>query len=190
MEKQQAYTLTIDYGFTTRSYPITQIMFQAEDGTSVATYTPDGYVVDGLTVPHNITIDQVQAPQVPQVQPNRVTMPQVPRVRTTQVEYETVPQYSLRPGELRPPPVVKVGQTGRISGLGATYNDEGKEVRRWGTYRFTVERVLRNGSNVVIRVEDGHKLTLRWRTHSQTTGRGWTVKTGKTSYDLVDVQLD
>lgn len=180
------HTLTIDYGFTTRSYPITQIMFQAEDGTSVASYTPNGYVVDGLTVPHTITLTQVQ-PQVeqPPIQP-QVQQP------TTKPPPKTKHKGGLTPGRGRgmPPEPMKVGQTGRIWGLGTRYDDEGNAVRPSGTYRFTVTRVLRNGSNVIITMEDGRPLTLRWRTHSMTTGRGWTVRTKDGTFYQVDVQLD
>lgn len=180
------------------SFPITQITaegiyFRTPDGESLSVPNQGEYIIQGLTVPHKVTFDIApQAAQVPQVTPpDQTTQPALlfPPTKPTKPKGVRKPP---APGISQPDPI-QPGQTGKVYGLGAMYNDEGNKVRPYGEYRFTALRTLRNGSNVIIQLQDGSSLTLRWRTHSNTTGRGWTIRRKEhntDTYELIGVELD
>lgn len=94
------------------------------------------------------------------------------------------------------PPLIQERQTGTVSGPGAQYQEDGDPVRNAGNYRFTAIRSLRNGTNVIIQLEDGSNLTLRWHDLGKDRGHGWTVRVRdpygrKTApHEVINVTLD
>lgn len=206
--------IVINYGHTSQSYPITEIAaegiyFRSDDGESLAVPAQGRYVIQGLTVPHEVTFAAIPDPQP--VQPIGLTVPQPAQPFVTQaarpaqtfapqpaqpmIQQPIAPKSPTRrkPPNTPVPEQVLVGQTGRISGLGTMYGDDTDKVRPVGKYRFQVTRVMRNGKNVVIQLEDGSVLTLRWHNHGATVGHGWAVRTmqnNRVEYEVINIDWD
>lgn len=157
------------------------MIFRSENGDSVATVSNTGLFVEGLDIPHTITLTPIE--QIAQV-----TIPKpIPEVFEKKPK---IPEKKDPHHNVLEPLRHEVHDTGYISGPGAGYNDEGIKVREADLipdlykgpikYRYRIERILRKGKNIIIKLEDGSTLTLRWRSHIWfPTGKGWTVKTEK-----------
>ena len=183
-----------------------EIIFGTTRGMGVATFDPNSgkYVTrDGGSIFDPISGRYVTrggevtgfeaAPQVikpvytPQpVTGSQITFPtqQVPRTPRRVDLHDIAAEY--------PPQVIEPGRTGVISGLGVKYNEHGEAVRAVRDYRFQALHALTKGSNVVLLLDDGTTLIIRWRSEG-TLGRGWMVlykEAGRNYFTPVYVKLD
>jgi hypothetical protein len=165
--------IVIDYGYTKQSYPITEIApegiyFRSENGESLAIVDAFGkYMVQGLEPFHVITFAAGPEPMIPQP-----TIP-APIIPQPTVPPPIIPQLAPKqPGQTKPktgidlPFVAQIGDRGTI--YTPLFDDTGRLTRATAAYPFVVERVLRNGQNVVIRLEaetlmTRPRITLYWR---------------------------
>lgn len=136
--------VTVDYGYATKSYTITSIAqdgiyFQSENGLSLIDMIDNQYIIQGLTVPHTLTFQTGIETIVKSVVPIK---PKSPKPNKTKV----------RGG--REPPLPEQGDKGTI--LTVLFDERGNIEGPITNYKFEVERVLRNGQNLDIKLYSGN----------------------------------